>query len=76
MLLGDHLRYFDRQKFWLTPGLGGQCNGFSGDPAVQRTNSHIGVDGRVARQFGNLIRPELGDRHLFGIDAGFSQYHV
>jgi hypothetical protein len=76
VFLGDRLRHIDREKFGFTLGSRRRGNGVDGDLAVQRAHGHERIEGRIAGHLGDLIGAELGDRHLFGIDARFGQDHA
>src|SRR3954467_15589099 len=64
MLQGDGFRCVDREKFRLAtcPRRRGDRGG--GYLAVERTDRHVSVKARVARQLLNLARAELANRDL------------
>jgi len=69
MFLGNRFGDFDGKKLRFT-SIAGRCgDGLGGNLAVQRTNRHEGIYGRVARHFVDLVGGELNDLDLFGSDT-------
>src|SRR3954453_11713972 len=73
VLQGDGFRCVDREKFRLATRPGGRGDGVGSYLAVERTDSHEGVEARVTRQLLELASAELSDRDLVRLHTGGAQ---
>jgi hypothetical protein len=73
VLQGDGFRCRDREKLRFASRPGRRGNGVKGDFAVERTDCHKCIEGRVARQLLNLVRTKLHYRDLVRLHARGAQ---
>ena len=73
VLQGDGFRCIDREKLRLASRPGRRGDGVGGDFAVERTDRHECIEGRVARQLLDLVRAKLRNRDLIRLHAGGAQ---
>ena len=73
VLLGNRVRYIDRQKLWFASAARGRSQGVNSDLAIQWAHGHECIEVRVARQLFDLVDAKLRDRDLVGSNAGFGQ---
>ena len=76
ILLRNRVRHVDGKEFGLAARSRRRCDRVGGDLALERTYRHEGVDRFILGHLADLVRRELADRDLVGIDAGFFQDHA